>query len=146
MSVKVREYSETDKGCAAYKGRRQHDQLEKPLKCSPWFFHCALGPWIATASLKESEVASQSSHAKTMGNQSELDVAAWPRRHEITSTNFVSGWQLALLSDHLNRLSCRDLRRKLSTPKIGPKDRNSPQNFRAMPLQSTKSPQWELSG
>ena len=35
MSAKVREYSETDKGCAAYKGRRQQDQLEKALKLSP---------------------------------------------------------------------------------------------------------------
>ena len=35
MSVKVREYSETDKGCAAYKGKRQQDQLEKALKFSP---------------------------------------------------------------------------------------------------------------
>jgi hypothetical protein len=35
MSVYMREYSETDKGCAGYKGRRQQDQLEKALKCSP---------------------------------------------------------------------------------------------------------------
>ena len=91
LSVKVRESSETDKGCTGYKGRRQQDQLEKGFKVHPLILPCALGPCIPTASLKESEVASQSSHAKTMGNQFELDVAAWPRGHEITSTNFVSG-------------------------------------------------------
>ena len=91
MSVKVREYSETDKGCAAYKGRRQQDQLEKGFKVHPLILPCALGPCIPTASLKESEVASQSSHAKIMGNKFELDVEAWLRGHEITSTNFVIG-------------------------------------------------------
>ena len=74
---------------AGCKGSRQQDQLQKALNLSPGFFHSALGSWISTASLKESEAASPRPHARTMGLQSLGWMWQYGPDHEITSTKFV---------------------------------------------------------
>ena len=75
--------------CAGCKGSRQQDQLQKALNLSPGFLHSALGSWISTASLKESEAASPRPHARTMGHQSLAWMWQYGPDHEITSAKFV---------------------------------------------------------
>ena len=80
---------ETDTDVQVAREADNRMSCKNALNLSPGFLHCALGSWISTASLKESEAASPRPHARTMGHQSLAWMWQYGPDHEISSTKFV---------------------------------------------------------